>query len=95
MAAKSMEGRMVKLETNIDYIKEEMTAIHKKLDNFIDCAPGKFANKDVEKRVEKLEENLNKTTIDITRETAKWAGVWVGASGLVILIISFLLNKFG
>jgi len=77
---------MVKLQTDMNYTKDKVDDIDRKLDKFIDCADIKYASKGIE---DKVDENL-KSIACIKIQIAKYIGI---ASGIVG-IITFLINKF-
>jgi hypothetical protein len=43
--------RLVRVETEVKHVREGQTRIEKKLDDFIECADGKYASKTTERIV--------------------------------------------
>jgi len=76
--------RLVKIETDIDYIKQEVTGTCKKLDNFINSADNKYAHKE--------EFNDFKKEISNQRSNTRSWVQWIPSvlMGLITLVVLFL-----
>jgi len=76
--------RLVKIETDIDYIKQETTKNGTKLDAFIDCADEKYTHKE---EFEHFKEAM-KESKSTTRSWVQWIpGIMIS---IVALIIAFI-----
>jgi hypothetical protein len=69
-----MEGRLVKMETTLEYVK-------KKLDDFVDAADGKYATKE---EVAQLRKDLDKNAQTLQELIIRW-GPTVGIVGLLVM----------
>ena len=76
--------RLVKIETDIDYIKKEITSTCAKLDNFIDCADDKYTHRE---EFDEFKEQVIQQK-SATRSWVQWIpGVLIGIFALIIAFV--------
>ncbi len=84
----SMKG----IQKDIAYIKQSQERIEKKVDNFINEASDKFADKSIETNFNQFKKDATKIYACKTTEKIVYGMVWLLLTGIVLEILHLVLK---